>query len=642
MDYSTTTLGREPYLTEADLGLIHERLEQWRDETRALFEVETQNVTGSQQNVQSDGSEQAQVRDYPIDEFAWSVRALNVLRGMDVRKVSELFEKQEWDFLREPNCGRKTLREINTFKEEFLTNPENCEFINVEVHDPIEELPDWVKSKRIEQYEWSVRTSNVFGHLGIDTVSDLLAYSDAELLRQPNFGRKSLREVNEFKAGIAADPNFESQNRTGSGVSNGRGEQPGILDLTPKTSFQRAGNRTIAEWISDEVEVGENRGLMILADRSGLIRRPLTLEQIGNKQGVTRERIRQIEKKARQKLYTSSDAIQCLHREVEMEIARAKNLPIDVATLAENIPSISDLNDNLDFYTYLFSNLFPGRYIFQIGEMFMLADFPKRDFEAGVSRFEACIRNELIGRSREAVLGSLTALFESSKSLNRAIWLVTSPGCLWGNDDELLSYGRKVTAPVAVMEVMRDALEPMTNEEFTAEVRLRYPHLDPRNVLNRCNHETGVYQFSHLTKGTIKHLPLPEDQHEVLRGYIVEQLEQIGAAQFHSRDLLARLPEQFQRYLSDFTLSAFMRHHELSNYLGRNVFGPEGTQRILLSDIILEVLRDAGRRMHATEILEHVQDRRSVSPTYQIHARGPIVHLGDNYFEYDPTANDQD
>ena len=69
-----------------------------------------------------------------------------------------------------------------------------------------------------------------------------------------------------------------------------------------------------------------------------------------------------------------------------MEIARAKNLPIDVATLAENIPSISDLNDNLDFYTYLFSNLFPGRYIFQIGEMFMLADFPKRDFSS-VSRF---------------------------------------------------------------------------------------------------------------------------------------------------------------------------------------------------------------------------------------------------------------
>ena len=76
LDYSTTTLGREPYLTEADLGLIHERLEQWRDETRALIEVETQNVTGSQQNVQSDGSEQAQVRDYPIDEFAWSVRRL--------------------------------------------------------------------------------------------------------------------------------------------------------------------------------------------------------------------------------------------------------------------------------------------------------------------------------------------------------------------------------------------------------------------------------------------------------------------------------------------------------------------------------------------------------------------------------------
>ena len=86
---------------------------------------------------------------------------------------------------------------------------------------------------------------------------------------------------------------------------NNQGFGPHSQNVISKTS-----NRTIADWISDEVVVGEIRGLMILADRSGLIRRPLTLEQIGNRQGVTRERIRQIEKKARQKLYTSSDAIQ--------------------------------------------------------------------------------------------------------------------------------------------------------------------------------------------------------------------------------------------------------------------------------------------------------------------------------------------
>ena len=84
--------------------------------------------------------------------------------------------------------------------------------------------------------------------------------------------------------------------------------------------------------------------------------------------------------------------------------------------------------------THTFFQPVPRTIHFQIGEMFMLADFSKRDF-SGVSRFEACIRNELIGRSREAVLGSLAALFESSKSLNRAIWLVTS----WG------AYGAMTT-----------------------------------------------------------------------------------------------------------------------------------------------------------------------------------------------------
>ena len=44
---------------------------------------------------------------------------------------------------------------------------------------------------------FSVRTSNCFANLHIRTVADLLEYSEAELLRTENFGRKSLNETKE-------------------------------------------------------------------------------------------------------------------------------------------------------------------------------------------------------------------------------------------------------------------------------------------------------------------------------------------------------------------------------------------------------------------------------------------------------------
>ena len=81
----------------------------------------------------------------------------------------------------------KNFAEINVFKDQFLENPENFESLNVEVEKQADDIPDWVKSKRIEQYEWSVRTKNVFDRLGIEVVSDLLAYKRSRIAETTEF-----------------------------------------------------------------------------------------------------------------------------------------------------------------------------------------------------------------------------------------------------------------------------------------------------------------------------------------------------------------------------------------------------------------------------------------------------------------------
>ena len=50
--------------------------------------------------------------DERIDFWQLSVRASNVLRNMNIRTIREITEATEHDLLRQPNCGRKSTKEI--------------------------------------------------------------------------------------------------------------------------------------------------------------------------------------------------------------------------------------------------------------------------------------------------------------------------------------------------------------------------------------------------------------------------------------------------------------------------------------------------------------------------------------------------
>ena len=54
-----------------------------------------------------------------------------------------------------------------------------------------------VLNTSVDELELSVRSQNVLKNEGIKTLGELVRWSEARLLRHPNFGRKSLREVNE-------------------------------------------------------------------------------------------------------------------------------------------------------------------------------------------------------------------------------------------------------------------------------------------------------------------------------------------------------------------------------------------------------------------------------------------------------------
>ena len=65
--------------------------------------------------------------------------------------------------------------------------------------------------KKVDELELSVRSANCLKNDNIVYIGDLIQKSEAEMLRTPNFGRKSLNEIKEVLASMGLHLGMEVQ-----------------------------------------------------------------------------------------------------------------------------------------------------------------------------------------------------------------------------------------------------------------------------------------------------------------------------------------------------------------------------------------------------------------------------------------------
>jgi hypothetical protein len=135
-----------------------------------------------------------------VEQPVISVRTYNCLKNEGIRYIGELVQKSEDELLRTPNFGRKSLNEIKTVLAEIGLDlgqvlpdwpPENLDLVSLKTAKLFE---------RFDELELSVRSANCLKNDGIHYVGELVQRSEAEMLRTPNFGRKSLNEIKEIIA----------------------------------------------------------------------------------------------------------------------------------------------------------------------------------------------------------------------------------------------------------------------------------------------------------------------------------------------------------------------------------------------------------------------------------------------------------
>merc|ERR1712170_301066 len=78
--------------------------------------------------------------------------------------------------------------------------------------DAREELPfNPALLRKVDELELSVRSANCLKNDNIIYIGDLVQISEAEMLRTPNFGRKSLNEIKEVLAQMGLSLGMEVQ-----------------------------------------------------------------------------------------------------------------------------------------------------------------------------------------------------------------------------------------------------------------------------------------------------------------------------------------------------------------------------------------------------------------------------------------------
>lgn len=250
----------------------------------------------------------------PIEELDLSVRSHNALKGARVWTIGELLVLSDAQMLEFRNFGSKSLADVHRALTEFLAVHEaerldplaaQGEQVTDEPYNANETLSsggwklpqhlglrrygllkvtiDDVLAAPVEVLDLSTRPLGVLTRLGVRCIGDLLIYPRERLSRTENIGRRSLNEIgSKLLAYLSA------------GEVGNEGESH---EQVPKPPLKTKA------FVDHILSLLSERQRNVIADRYGLWDGIAeTLQDIGGKLGVSRERIRQIEEKGLQRL----------------------------------------------------------------------------------------------------------------------------------------------------------------------------------------------------------------------------------------------------------------------------------------------------------------------------------------------------
>lgn len=512
----------------------------------------------------------------------------------------------------------------------------------------------------LRQWDWSVRTKNVFNNANIQLLSELVTYYENELLLIPNFGRKSLREVKKFldELGLSLNMKLDEYEIKKAFDDNGKMifhspisnilENSEKKNISPDIYYSEERPKFIFDFLSSIEKIDNERRIDILKRRSGLLERDEeTLEEISKTYSVSRERIRQIESQALDKMrgFGIGWNFESYWDKKISSILDERIYPLSIEHLCDH-DDFSDIrNGKVGTLKYVLSCLNTPLYVLDELEDEFITRLHQKEFEKIIidlkSFLEICNKKTIdyIYQETKKIFPQ-TAKELARKSTDYCL-RNSAIGTNENNEQFLINYSASRSVSNVTIEIFDQTDKIISNKEIREIAQVKYPSVDFRTVQNRIQTLKGIYPMSHGTWGKIKHLNLDNKELAIVKDEIQFFIDKLTVDQFHSREIKETIFLKkviSNEIFDDFVISAIIREYFEVPYLGRQMFAnPESEQgkRVLISDVLQQILVSNGKPMHGKELFTKANKIRSMNNALPIFIKEPIILLGKNYYGLD-------
>lgn len=514
----------------------------------------------------------------------------------------------------------------------------------------------------VDDLELTPRPSNCLKAKSIDLIGDLIQYTENDLLDIPNFGRNSLREIKRVLAEQGLSLGMRLENWPP--VKHEAVKYDPVLNVSNKLLADAEENASPPTLCNSAIKFGSRYGNLnsltsyILAAvsslppniekavraRMGLDSDSMTLQEIGDDMGVTRERVRQLEAKGVSKIGHDliwRDGLEAKLSKLLDE--RDDPLPFSGLPILDawfcGVEKISEPFNYLLKHQHFLNNHFS---LLQANGQLFVSRLSQDEWNMTVKQAMQLLEdgvdhgwNQSEARRRvEDLLG------KKGGELRSELWAAAKRFAHFSSphtDGEpvLVSYGRGTEALVEA--VLLESDRPLHYSEIPQRVAERYgKDIDVRRS-STAAHDVGLL-YGRGFYGLIKHCPLSFQEREIVREEALEVISQgTSDRQWSCAELMDIMNERgldFDGRLNSYTLNISLRDSSEINYLGRNLWVQSATtargtsHRIDIRQAVTSLLIQAGKPMSNSEIKEALRKGRGVSDSFQIFPSGSIISVG--------------
>jgi hypothetical protein len=565
---------------------------------------------------------------------------------------------------------------------------------NIENVVPI--FPPWVYQAKVANYlNVDVRCKNCLAAAGINYFYNFFDFSDVKLLNTPNFGHSSYTKLRmELIDAVPAFINAPSGSSIGGGLiqqiisdfyeetvagelsetkvayfkslyspyknaSESDGIAWNVADFGNNVSHPNliselphsTKNIPTLESISSfntllgcldyfaSVDIKKANYKEIFNSRLGIIFKPKSLQEVGDLFDVTRERVRQIEKKLsklfEQKYNIRSQLIKRLDA-----IRSDLTIPLTITGLSIFDKWFDGFEDRPWLLENIFSAVKVENYrVHKFDNEFIIApgdhDFIAVTIKAVKQMIQDRIKNGLNKSDIEEFTISLIG-YETPELVDTVVYEATknitfSPGA----DKKVLFIGSKIAALIA--NILALSKTPMNCSEIAHILREKYGIEGEVNYFrNICN--GSFYQYAPSTFGFVEHLNLTEQEIAEVCDFSFEFMADNGdTKQWHCDQILEQLRNDIPdlaNKLDKYKLRICLENSSRFIDLGRMVFvlKQEGSivnniRRIEFAKFVEAILEKSETPLDKDEIYKIIERDRALGATAQIFSSGRLVSV---------------